>query len=125
MFRLVVAALAIVGLVSLFFGSGPAAAVGVGFLAIPLILAKVFFFVLLLGFIARGVSGHRGRRGHWRNQSAQGRPWMWQVPSDREGRSRQSRRSRPERPSREDDFEEWHRMAHARKEVDDWAPPVV
>lgn len=120
MFRLIVAALAVIGLVSLFFGDGAAAAVGLGFLAIPLVLAKVFFFVLLLGFIARGVSGGGRRRP--------GPPWAWQVDAeDWQSRPRRSRRyeqRRPDRPSREDQFEEWHRLAHARKEVDDWAPPV-
>ncbi|NNC75984.1 MAG: hypothetical protein HKN93_10800 [Acidimicrobiia bacterium] len=116
MFRLVVAALAIVGLTSLFFGAGAATAAGIGLLAIPLILAKVFFFMLIFGFIARGAFGHRSRRGPWQAQRRQGPPWTWQQSP---------RGPRPESRSREDDFDEWHRMSHARKEVDDWAPPVI
>ena len=113
MFRLAIVILAIVGLVSLFSGGASGAAAGAGFLfLLPLLLlAKVLFFVMLFGFIGRGFA----RPGRPRS----GSPWgTWERPRSW-GRGERSRRSEDTR-SRSDDFEEWHRMAHAKEEVDSW-----
>ncbi|MBT8203702.1 MAG: hypothetical protein KJO17_12535 [Acidimicrobiia bacterium] len=106
MFMLLVLALfvfAAIGVGSVFGG------VGAVFL-LPFLLIKVAFFMMLLGFV--------GRRMWHRSPD---REWDW--VGDR-GRSRGSRRARPDsgaaRRSDEDRFEEWHRMAHAREEVDGW-----
>ena len=108
MIRFAIAVLAIVGLVSLFTSGVSAAAAGASFLLLfpLLILAKILLFGLFLGFVGRGF----GRRGPYRPG-----PWGWR---DRPGQTRD------EAPSKEDDFEEWHRMAHAREEVDRWAEGV-
>lgn len=109
MIRLAIVALAIVGLVSLFSGGVAGAATGAGFLLLLplLVLAKIVLFVVLLGFIARGCG--------WRRPYRPGPPWVWRERRDEE---------RPDKPSREDEFAEWHRMAHAREEVDGWLPDV-
>lgn len=109
MFRFFIAALAVVGLVSLFSNGSSAAATGVGFLFLfpLLLLAKILFFVMLFGFIGRGFA----RRGPSRDWPGRGR---W----DRQPRGREDRKTR------EDDFDEWHRMAHAKEEVDSWIEDV-
>ena len=109
MFRFFIAALAVVGLISLFSSGASAAATGVGFLLLfpILLLAKILFFVMLLGFIGRGFS----RRGPSRDWPTWGR---WDRPP----------RRGDERRTREGDFEEWHRMAHAKEEVDSWIEEV-
>lgn len=113
MFRFIVAVLAIVGVVALLTGGVSAAAVGTGLLVFPLlIVAKIAFFVLLFGAFGR-MFWHRSRSfgdGTYPE-------WGW-------GRNPRARRSETERKSAEQSFEEWHRMAHAREEVDSWAPPI-
>lgn len=130
--RLVVAGLAVFGLVTL-FSSAAGAAVGIGaLLLVPLfIIMKIAFFMLLFGFIARGFAN----RGYQRR----GRSWMsdwtddwenewsdWRARRQRPSgsRARWERRRRTE-PSEGDRFEEWHRMAHAKKEVDSWVDPQI
>ena len=113
MFRLAIVILAIVGLVSLFSGgaSGATAGAGLLFLLPLLLLAKVLFFVMLFGFIGRGF----GRHGRDRS----GSPWgKWERPEAWGSRKRSQRHE--DTRSRSDDFEEWHRMAHAKDEVDSW-----
>ncbi len=98
MFRLLVVVLAVVGLFSLF---GGAAAGGLAaLLFFPILLLKLAFFVMVLGFIGRRIGGWDGG---------------WEAP-------RHHRRPRPREPRRsgEERFDEWHRMAHAREEVDSW-----
>jgi hypothetical protein len=109
MFRLAIVVLVVVGLVSLFSGGVSGAATGVGFLfLLPLLLlAKVLFIFMLFGFIGRGFV----RGGPARNES----PWGRRKPTA--GKSGDKR-------SPEDSFEEWHRMAHAREEVDSWIEDV-
>ena len=70
MIRFAIAALAIVGLFSLFFGGASAAATGASFLLLfpVLILAKIAFIALLFGFFGRGFA----RRGPYRPG-----PWGW------------------------------------------------
>lgn len=113
MFRFVVAVLAVVGVVALVTGGVSAAAVGAGLLVFPLlIVAKIAFVVLLFGLFGR-MCWHRSRRF-----GDGSRPeWGW-------SRGPVSRRPPAERKSPEQSFEEWHRMAHAREEVDSWAPPI-
>jgi multisubunit Na+/H+ antiporter MnhG subunit len=106
MFMFVLVVLVAFGLGSLLFGSIGLAAVGAGFLFFPLlILFKVVFFVMIVGFVARAFG--RGGYGHRRP------PWAWHD-DDRHG-------PRPGANDK-DRFEEWHRMAHAKEEVDSWAP---
>ena len=92
MFRLVVVALAVIGLFSLFGGAG----IGALFL-VPL---GIFLVLAMLGVVGCGMMG-RGRNVR-----------RWQP-------SRRERAAEPDR-SREERFEEWHRLAHARDEVDSW-----
>lgn len=90
------------------------AAIGVGsvlgpglgaLLLLPFLFFKVALFMMFFGFIGRRM--YAGRR-----------MWEWDEPRW-QGRSRPRRESRESR-SDEDRFEEWHRMAHAREEVDGW-----
>ncbi len=71
---------------------------------LPILFLKVMLFMMLFGFIGRRFRG-RGRSWDWAESSWRGRP--------RPGRQEPTK-------SREDRFEEWHRMAHAREEVDGW-----
>ena len=93
------------------------AAIGVGsvlgpglawLVLLPILMLKVAFLMTVLGFVGR-------RAFHTR------RMWEWDEPRWR-GRSRPRSRPRQEAPVRKDEdrFEEWHRMAHAREEVDGW-----
>ena len=90
---------------------------------------KVALFFLLFGLFARFVGRRAGR--HWEDGEVWKERWQaqrgeWSPPQGRRS-SRPSRPSRPETssgPSAEDRFEEWHRLAHARQEVDDHVPPV-
>jgi hypothetical protein len=90
------------------------AAIGVGsvlgpglawLVLLPILMLKVAFLLMLFGVAGRA----------WHSR----RMWEWDEPRWR-GRSRP--RTPRETPSRrdEDRFEEWHRMAHAREEVDGW-----
>ncbi len=109
MFRFAVAVLAIVGLVALVTGGITAAGVGLGLLLVPLLfLAKIVFFVLLFGAFAR-MCWYKGGRGYERPSM----PDWWARRPPHRGR-------REEPASREKDFEQWHRMAHAREEVERW-----
>jgi hypothetical protein len=111
MFRFIVAVLAVAGVVALVSGGISGAEIGVGVLLIPvLFFAKLAFIVLFWGAIWR-MFWHRSR------DFGEGAGPRWG------GGPRPSRR--PENPARspEQSFEEWHRMAHAKEEVDSWAPP--
>jgi hypothetical protein len=106
-FRIVLLVLAVVAVSSLISNGAGAAAAGLGFLLlVPFLIFKIFLFVMLLGFIGKVF----WRSGHERQQWI-GRPW------DR------SRRQESE-ASDAAKFEEWHRMAHAKEEVDRWVPEV-
>lgn len=100
MFRFVIAVLATIGLASLLFGG----AVGVGWLLAPFIIGlKIMFFFMIFGMISSAC--RRNRRS-----SARG-PWGWRpVPEPRSDRG----------PSQQEQFEDWHNLQHARREVDDW-----
>ena len=100
------------------FGGGETAGAMV---AAPLLILgfvfKAVLFVFLFGFIAKmvgGFAGHRAENGDHRRWADEGRDW----------------RKRHGEPSSDDDrdssdlFDEWHRIAHGRQEVDDHTPPV-
>ncbi len=92
---------------SLFGGAAAAgAAIGGAMLFLPILFFKVVLFVMLFGFFGRMATGSSRHRG-W------GWPHGWsQTPASASSQSD------------EDRFDEWHRMAHARDEVDSWTPEV-
>jgi hypothetical protein len=95
--------LAVIGLIALFTGGISAAtALGVG---AAFIAVKVFFVLMLFGMMGRFFWSHR-------------QPW---GPADPWRRPRRPKEHVPSR-SPEEMFEEWHRLAHAREEVDSWVP---
>ncbi len=95
--------LAVIGLIALFTGGISAAtALGVG---AAFIAVKVFFVLMLFGMMGRFFWSHR-------------QPW---GPADPWRRQRPTKEETPTR-SPEEMFEEWHRLAHARQEVDSWVP---
>jgi len=111
MFRFALVVLAAIGLGSLLFGGVGWGATGVGLLLLaPLVIVMKIAFLFLAFGLFRSVWA--GRRGH----SSYG-PWGWRP-----------RRSTPSRqaeqgPSERERFEEWHRLQHAREEVDSWVDP--
>ena len=120
MIRFVLVILAAIGLGSLLFGSVGVLATGLGFLLLaPLVIAmKILFFIVVFGLVKAALTGSRG----WNcNSAARPRDWM---KSHRSGRRRSERRPAEEK-SDHDRFEEWHRMEHARKEVDSWVDPQL
>ena len=111
MFRFAFLLLAGVAVAALLFGGAGTAAAGVGFLAaFPLLLlAKLAFVAMIFGMFSR-----RGYGPGWRNNEFRpfwGRDDFGSRPAGKD-----------EGPTETDRFEEWHRMAHAREEVDSWAP---
>lgn len=118
MFRIVVAALAVVGLISLLV---PILGFGALLLAPLVFIAKVAFFFMMFGFFARALGAKHRWTGHshpafgtWSRSDIR---WM---PSRRPHHSGQEDRG----PSEEDRFEEWHRLSHARREVDSWVEDI-
>ena len=110
MVRFAFIVLAAIGLGALLFGGAESAAAGVGFLA----LIPVFFLLKLL-FIAAIFGGFAGRRYGYRwDVPGPRRPWGWSQPR------RRSDATTDRGPSEEERFEEWHRMMHAKDEVDSW-----
>jgi hypothetical protein len=108
MFRLVVAILAIVGVVSLVSGGVAAAGVGLGVLLLPLLfVAKFVFFMMLFGAFGR-MFWHKRQRF----DGSASPDWWGKRPTYRSVPAEQT--------SPEEDFEDWHRMAHAKKEVESW-----
>lgn len=116
MFRFAIVVFAIVGVSMLLFGGAQAAAYGTGLLLLAplLILFKIMLLVLLFGALS---SKFWYRSGPWRPSdgwSRSRRPWF----------DRRNRSDNKDEPSETDRFEEWHRMAHAKEEVDDWTLDV-
>ena len=109
MFRFGIAVLAVIGLVSLLSGAaGWAVAGGLLLLAPLFIVFKIMFFLMIFGMFKAAFH-------HRRRHSNEG-PWGW----------------RPRRPATggdsrtdKDRFDEWHRMEHARQEVDSWVNPTI
>lgn len=95
-----------------------------GLLAAPLAVVGFMFqallFLLLFGLVMKIVVGRRVRRSvGWSS-----RPRWSQPPEDGRLHPRHGWCGRSEGGADTGDrFEEWHRMAHARKEVDDHTPP--
>ena len=102
MFRFLFVGLAFFALGALLFGAPGAAAVVGAFL-----LFKILFLVVVIGFLA-GMWRRKGGPGTWDG------PW-YHTPHRSE-----------ERPatSRKEQFEEWHRLAHAKDEVDSWVDGI-
>jgi hypothetical protein len=127
MFRFAVAVLAVIGLVFL-LGGASAAALGVGWLLLApfVFLFKVVLFFMLFGAIAQFVSHRGGRNGGRRWDGPRGRTWNRSggCGSRRAGPRVDYTASHDEtsdsRPADEQRFDEWHRMQHAKKEVDSW-----
>ncbi|MBK5266329.1 MAG: hypothetical protein JJE47_02760 [Acidimicrobiia bacterium] len=98
--------------------SGGSAATA-GWLAAPFLvfglIFKILFFFLLFGFIAKAFGGHR----RWEKATG---PWSEEARQHWQKRHEATAGDEPR--SSTDRFEEWHRMAHAREEVDDHVPPV-
>ena len=102
-------------------------------LAPLLFIVKIMFFMMIFGAFASGVAHKRGR--HHRNRTDESAGWSddwsewrarWDRSPNRRRRSRVERYNRPEpRQTETDRFEDWHRMAHAREEVDSWVNPQV
>lgn len=103
---------------------GGSAAVG-GLVAAPFMvlgfLFKVALLVMLFGLAASFFAGFGGRRNKGWSRPSRER-WSQEARKHWHGQS-ESPPGEPHR-STDDRFEEWHRMAHARKEVDDHVPPV-
>lgn len=112
MFRFAFVILAGIGLGALLFGGAPSAAAGVGFLAlIPIFLFfKLLFIAMLFGMFARHRFGNQRKSEDFRPAWARGSESGRRSPSSR----------KDEVPSEIDRFEEWHRIAHAKEEVDSW-----
>ena len=110
-FRFAFLVLAGFALAALLFGGAGSGAAGVGFLALfpLLLLAKLVFILVIFGLFSR-----RGYGPRWRNNDF--RPFWGRDASGSRGATKE------EGPTETDRFEEWHRMAHAREEVDSWAP---
>jgi hypothetical protein len=103
MFRIALLALGLIGLGALLAGGlGSAGAWMVGGL---FFVGKLFFILLLFGLIS----------GFFWRKSGGSPPWGPQA-FRRSGRSQL-----PQGKSRDEQFEDWHRVAHAREEVDSWA----
>jgi hypothetical protein len=101
---------------------GGTAAVG-SVLAAPFVVLgfifKVVLFFLLFGLIARLFAGSARRGGNWSDPRR--RSWCGGGRSRWSGHPSSSEEEGDDRVN--DRFEEWHRMAHARQEVDDHTPP--
>jgi len=111
MIRFVVAALVIGVVVALVSGVVGSPVAGLVLLVAPLVfLVKVALLVLLLGAFGRGC---------WRRSQASDDGRRADGGWGRRSDSSQQRTGK----SPEQSFEEWHRMAHAKEEVDSWAPP--
>ena len=113
MFRFALVVLAAIGLGSLLFGGAGWAATGAGFLLLaPLMIAfKIMFFLVIFGMVRAAFTGRR-------SYSNSG-PWGWRP------RPPSPRRDEVRRPSEQERFDEWHRLQHARDEVDSWVDPEL
>lgn len=105
MFRIVAVALALIGIGALVaggIGSAGAWIVG-GVFFVGKLLLFLALFGLIAGFFFRGAGGGPpwAKRG-WRQPA----PWNQQAVGE----------------GRDEQFEDWHRRAHAREEVDSWVP---
>lgn len=105
MFRIALLVLGLIGIGALLaggLGSAGAWMVG-GLFFIGKLFLMLLLFGLLAGFFFRGSQG----RPPWARNG-----WHRPQSSDR----------RHGGASRDEQFEDWHRVAHAREEVDSWVP---
>lgn len=103
---------------AIFGGAETAGALVAAPLVVLGFLFKMVLFFLLFGFIARAFTGFAGK-SEWGRDRAR---WAEEA---RDWRRRHGQSDDTDRPSTsEESFEEWHRMAHARREVDEHTPPV-
>ena len=103
MFRFAFVALALIAF-GAFLAGGAELGAGLLVLAPLFILGKIFVILLFIGVIGgfwRGYDGGPPRP-----------PWTRRRPNRRRQESTEK--------SRAEQFEEWHRMSHARDEVDTW-----
>jgi hypothetical protein len=105
MFRILAVALALIGIGALVTGGIGAA--GAWMVGGVFFVGKLLFFLLLFGLIA----------GFFFRGSNGGGPWARRAWRQSEARSQRAGRS-----GRQDQFDDWHRKAHAREEVDSWVP---
>ena len=102
---------------------GGTAAVG-SVLAAPFVVLgfmfKIVLFFMLFGLIAKLFAGSARRNKNWSGPRHEW--WSDEARSRWHGRPESAESHRDE--SQNDRFEEWHRMAHARQEVDDHTPPI-
>ena len=104
----VIVVLAVIGLASLLGGTVSTAFATVGALVlIPLVVFKLLLIAAFFGLAGR--AWHRRPGPSWRRACHS----RWQR--DRDEAPRQSPEER---------FEDLHRMAHAREEVDSWTPEI-
>lgn len=110
MFRFAIVVLAAIGLGSLLFGGAEGFAAGAGLLLLaPLfIVFKIMFFLMIFGLFKYGFAGRRTSSGYG--------PWGWRPRRPT---------TRSDGPSEKDRFDEWHRLEHAREEVDSWVDPEL
>lgn len=89
---------------SLFGGAASTGFAALGALMVlPILFFKGVFLLMIFGFFGRMAFGHRHRdRDSWRRPAA----------------------SNDASPSPDQQFEDWHRMAHAREEVESWTPEL-
>ena len=105
MFRFAIAILAAIGLGSLLFGS----AVGAAWLLAPVVIIfKIMFFLMIFGMVSSACG--RNRRPAMRG------PWGWRPAPER---------TVDRGPSPYEQFEDWHNMEHARREVDGWVDDAL
>ncbi len=102
---------------------GGTAAIG-SVLAAPFVVLgfmfKVVLFFMLFGLIAKLFAGSARRSRNWSDPRREA--WCGGGRSRWSGHHSASEDDEADRA--DDRFEEWHRMAHARQEVDDHTPPV-
>lgn len=80
---------------------------------------KIVLFFMLFGLIAKLFAGSARRGKNWSGPRHEW--WSDEARSPWSGRRPTSERG--EDANQNNRFEEWHRMAHARQEVDDHTPP--
>ena len=108
---------------ALFGGAGAVGSVVAAPFLVLGFLFKIVLFFMLFGLIARMFAGSSGRNRNSRNWSGPRQEWWSEEARARwPGHAKSSENARGE--SQDDRFEEWHRMAHARQEVDDHTPPM-
>ena len=92
------------------------------FIALGFVFKIVLFFILF-GLVVRLLAGTRKRGRQEKNWSGPPHEW-WSDETRSRWPCRGASPQGHEDEKNDNRFEEWHRMAHARQEVDDHTPPV-